>query len=101
MTSEYFRLGLSITCFLGPAACRAKGNLQSTQEGRDIEKKGILKKFVLCIGQPHLNLLSTWNFLADSPTAKARRTGLHQGKAPGENVEKGLVGSRRPLSQLA
>lgn len=27
VTSEYFRLGLSITCFLGPTACRAKGSL--------------------------------------------------------------------------
>lgn len=27
MTSEYFRLGLRITCSLGPTACRAKGSL--------------------------------------------------------------------------
>ena len=46
VTGEYFRLGLNITCSLGPTTCRAKGNLPVYPLRRGRVGAEMLEKFV-------------------------------------------------------
>lgn len=74
MTSEYFRLRLSITCSIGLTTYRAKGSLPVYPLRA---RAGMLENFVLSSLWLHLALLPTWKFpfgTTNSQSLKGKRS---------------------------